>query len=125
MKRILVVDDSETARMFVRRCLEAIGFKEAAFSEAENGQQALEQMAKDPVDLLVTDLTMPVLDGVGLVKTMRGEPRYKDTKIIIISSAGNMARKRELLELGAMAVLPKPFAPADMYKVLYSFIPGA
>lgn len=125
MRRILVVDDSDTARMFVKRCLEAIGFNEAEFLAAANGRQALECLRNGGVDLLVTDLTMPVMDGEELLRAMQESRRYLGTRIIVISSAGNMARKQELLALGALAVLAKPFAPTDLYKVLRAFIPEA
>lgn len=64
--RIAIVDDSGTARMFIRRCLEIAGFHEAEIIEAENGRDALEAIRLHPVDLLLTDLTMPVMDGLTL-----------------------------------------------------------
>ncbi|MCB2183628.1 MAG: response regulator [Desulfobulbaceae bacterium] len=123
MKKILIADDSGMARMFVKRCLEAIGFRTVEFVEAENGQDALDKIDADPVDLIVTDLTMPVMDGESLLKKIKGESRYAALPVLVISSAGNPAREAELRKNGALAVLAKPFTPADLYKVLHEFIP--
>ena len=68
MQRIIIVDDSSMARMFIQRCLEAIGFSQAEFIEAKNGQDALDKIDDVSIDLIVTDLTMPVMDGETLLK---------------------------------------------------------
>ena len=62
MKRIVIADDSATARMFIRRCLEIVGCGENAFIEVENGKEALDCMKKEPADIVVADLNMPVMD---------------------------------------------------------------
>ncbi len=123
MKRILIVDDSSMARMFIQRCLEAIGFRTVEFIEAVNGQDALDKIDSQPVDLILTDLTMPVLDGHELLKKIKSDSKYTDVPVLVISSAGNPAKEAELLETGALALLGKPFTPADLYKVLQEFIP--
>lgn len=121
--RIAIVDDSGTARMFIQRCLEVIGFAGAVFIESANGKEALEKARQEPVDLLVTDLTMPVMDGETLLKWLKGTPALKELPVLVISSAGNPAKEAELLKLGALAVLAKPFTPADLYRVLAPILP--
>ncbi len=120
--KILIVDDSGMARMFIQRCLEAIGFSEAEFVEAENGQEAWGEIDVCPVDLVVSDLTMPVMDGEALLKKIKSDARYGELPVVIISSACNQARQEELENDGALAVLSKPFTPADLYKTLQEFI---
>ena len=122
MRRIAVVDDSETARMFVQRCLEAIGFSEAEFIEATNGQEALDKTKENPVDLIVTDLTMPVMDGETLLRQVKSDPALKEIPVLVITSAGNKAREQEMIGLGALAVIAKPFAPAELYQILQPFM---
>lgn len=122
MKRIAIVDDSETARMFIRRCLEIIGLAEATIVEAEHGKDALEKIKDEPVDLLLTDLTMPVMDGETLLKWVKASPKLCDIPVIVISSAGNPAKEAELLKLGAVAVLAKPVSPAKLNVVLEPYI---
>ncbi|AJF07606.1 response regulator [Geoalkalibacter subterraneus] len=127
MDRIIIADDSETARMFIKRCLEIIGLRDAQFLEAANGRDALqlakEQFAKgEPVDLLVSDLNMPVMDGVTLLKWVKTSPRLVQLPVLIITSAGNPAKEQELMEQGALAVLNKPVSPANLLKALGSMI---
>jgi two-component system chemotaxis response regulator CheY len=127
VERIIIADDSETARMFIKRCLEIIGLRDAQFLEAANGRDALqlakEQLAKgEPVDLLVSDLNMPVMDGVTLLKWVKTSPRLVQLPVLIITSAGNPAKEQELMEQGALAVLNKPVSPASLLKALGSMI---
>lgn len=118
MKRIIIADDSETARMFIRRCLEIVGLRDAQFFEAANGRDALQLAKEQPADLLVSDLNMPVMDGVTLLKWVKTSPKLVQLPVLIITSAGNPAKERELMEIGAFAVLNKPVAPAALHKAL-------
>jgi len=112
MKRILIVDDSETARMFIRKCLEIAGEREAEFLEAGNGTEALSLLESSQVDLIVTDLNMPGMDGMELLWHVRARKDWKKPPVLVITSAKNPAREAELLSLGASAVLAKPISPA-------------
>ncbi|MFH7319962.1 PleD family two-component system response regulator [Desulfurivibrio sp. D14AmB] len=116
--RIAIVDDSSTARMFIRRCLEIAGFGEAEIIEAENGREALEKIRQTPVDLLLTDLTMPVMDGLTLLRWLKGNPKLAELPVLVITSAGNPARKKELVDLGVMGVIDKPVSPAKLSQIL-------
>ncbi|MBW1925510.1 MAG: response regulator [Deltaproteobacteria bacterium] len=111
MKRILIVDDSSTARMVVRRCLEIAGFGDATFLEAENGKDALTILKQEPADLVVTDLNMPVMDGETFLRWVKGSPKTHDIPVVMISSAGNAAKEKQVLAMGALAVLGKPVSP--------------
>ncbi|MDH5298836.1 MAG: response regulator [Desulfobulbaceae bacterium] len=122
MIRIAIVDDSGCARMFIQKCLEIIGLKDATFIEAANGKEALEKMKETPVDLLITDLSMPVMDGEALLKWVKGSPELKELPVLVISSAGNPAREEKLLALGAMAVLAKPISPVTLLHTLEPFL---
>ncbi|OGR01521.1 MAG: histidine kinase [Deltaproteobacteria bacterium RIFOXYD12_FULL_50_9] len=119
--RIAIVDDSGTARMFIRRCLEMAGFEGAEIIEAANGKEALEKIRTAPVDLLLTDLTMPVMDGTTLLKWIKANPKLADLPVFVISSAGNPAKEKELMALGAMGVLDKPVSPAKLNGLLRAF----
>lgn len=118
MKRVVIADDSQSARMFIRRCLEIIGLAQADFVEAENGREALTQVKSTPTDLLVTDLNMPVMDGEMLLKWIKGSPKLSQLPVLVITSAGNKAREQVLLELGAWGVLRKPVSPAALAQKL-------
>ena len=118
MKRIVVADDSQTARMFIRRCLEIIGFQDAEIVEAVNGKEALILVKEKPTDLLVTDLNMPVMDGETLVKWVKANPKLSELPILVITSAGNPAKEAELVELGVFGVLSKPVSPQNLLEML-------
>ncbi len=118
MKRIVIADDSATARMVIRRCLEIIGLGDAGMVEVPNGREALARLKEEPTDLLVTDLNMPIMDGETLLKWVKGSPKLTHVPVVVITSAGNPAKEALLTELGAFAVLDKPISPATLLKKL-------
>jgi len=122
MKRIIIADDSATARMFIKRCLEIIGLADAEIIEAEHGKEALAAAKAQPGDLLLTDLNMPVMDGETLVKWVKASPKLSELPVIVITSAGNPAKEAQLLELGAYRVLNKPVSPPLMMDALSEFL---
>jgi len=121
--RIVIADDSTTARMFVRRCLEIVGFAGVEMLEAENGKEALEIAKHQPTELIITDLNMPVMDGKTLLKWVKANPRLHDIRVVVVSSVSNPAKAEELLKLGAHAVLVKPLAPPALLEVLGDLLP--
>lgn len=122
MKRIIVADDSATARMFIKRCLQIIGLGDAEIIEVEHGKEALTAAKAQPVDLLLTDLNMPVMDGETLVKWVKASPKLSELPVIVITSAGNPAKEAQLLALGAHRVLNKPVSPPVMMEALADFL---
>ncbi len=122
MKRIAIIDDSGCARMFIHKCLEIIGLGTAEIIEAADGKEALAKLGETPVDLLITDLSMPVMDGEALLRWVKGTPELRDLPVLIISSAGNPAREKKLLEMGAFAVLAKPISPVTLLHTLEPII---
>jgi len=118
VKRIVIADDSATARMVIRRCLEIIGLGDAGMVEVPNGREALARLKEEPTDLLVTDLNMPIMDGETLLKWVKGSPKLTEVPVVVITSAGNPAKEALLSELGAFAVLDKPISPATLLKKL-------
>lgn len=118
MNRIVIADDSATARMFIHRCLEIIGLGEATLVEAEHGREALSLLKEESADLLLTDLNMPVMDGGTLLKRVKSSPLLHDLPVLVITSAGNTAKEKELLALGAFGVLNKPVSPAVLMDAL-------
>jgi two-component system chemotaxis response regulator CheY len=121
IKRVLIADDSATARMIIRRCLEITGCNQAEFMEARDGQEALEIARNNSVDLVVTDINMPNMDGVSLLKHIKASPRLNSMPVLVISSASNQARDVELLNGGAFAVVNKPVSPAAVAKAMKNF----
>jgi two-component system chemotaxis response regulator CheY len=118
MPKILIADDSRTARMIVRRCLEMAGFQGSAFLEADDGQAALEMAGRESPDLIVADLNMPRLDGEALLRFLKEAPATKPIPVVIASSAVNAVRSQRLTELGAHGIVQKPVSPAALSQAL-------
>jgi two-component system chemotaxis response regulator CheY len=106
--------------MVTKRCLEIAGYQEAIFLEAETGKQALDLAKNHQVDLLITDINMPEMDGKALLMRVKSSPKLADLPVLVISSLSNPAKENELIELGAFAVLSKPISPASLTVVLQS-----
>ena len=115
VQTILVVDDSGTARMIIKQCLAIIGLKDKKYLEASNGRDAVEVLKKSSVDLVVTDLNMPVMDGEALLLEIKGSAAWKQIPVIVITSTSNDVREKALREVGAEAVISKPVNPAALH----------
>lgn len=112
-KVILVADDSASIRKFVALALSAKGFE---IIQVSDGMEALEMLPRENVDLIITDLNMPNIDGFELIKSIRKNPMYEDIPIIILSSLVNNEIIDKGLEYGANSYLTKPF---DKNLILY------
>jgi len=120
MKNIMIVDDSSTSRMFVKRCLQAVlvGQDETEYREAENGKEALAKLKELPADLALIDLNMPLMDGATLLRWMKSSPKLTLIPVVVITSVNSPANREELMKLGASHVLSKPIAPAKLKPVI-------
>lgn len=118
IQRVIIADDSSTARMIIKRCLEIGGLSDAEFLEANDGAEALEMAKSGQIDLIVTDLNMPNMDGRTLLKHIKSSPRLTVMPVLVISSASNKAIESELVQKGALAVVNKPVTPAAVAAAL-------
>ena len=101
----------------------AAGCLDAEFIEVDDGSKALETVQKETFDLLVTDLMMPGIDGIELLRLIKSDEATASLPVIVVSSAGNPAREEKLKELGAIAVLGKPVKPGALASAMEA-IPG-
>ena len=116
MPRILLVDDDEVLRRILSRALNRAGYEVA---EAENGQVALERMFERPADLLVTDIIMPVMEGVETIRALRA--RHPSLRVIAISGGGHNPADWYLKiarSFGARKLLFKPFGPEELLEAV-------
>lgn len=107
-KVILVADDSPTIRKFVAVALSVKGFEIIACSD---GMEAIEILPTQKIDLVITDLNMPNVDGYELISSIRQNAEYSELPIIVLSSLGNTEDIQRGLECGANSYLVKPFDP--------------
>lgn len=113
-KVILTVDDSASVRQLVRFTLSAAGYQ---VIEAVDGQDALAKLTV-PVNLIVTDLNMPNLDGLGLIRGVRANPAYKGVPILMLTTESQTAKKQEGKAAGATGWIVKPFSPDQLLGVI-------
>lgn len=111
----LVVDDSTSIRQMVSFTLKETGFD---VIEASNGQEALKNVSGKPVKLVVTDLNMPVMDGMALIRELRAKPEYKFTPILMLTTESQDGKKQEGRAAGATGWIVKPFNPEQLVQVV-------
>lgn len=114
-RRILIVDDSLSVRKYVGAFLEARKFK--VFS-ASNGAEALELLDKTPVDIIITDLEMPVMHGYELIGRIKDSERLRDIPVIILTSRSSEKHREKALQSGASGYLVKPFDENSFLEIL-------
>ena len=116
MSRILAADDSASMRDMVRIALTGAGFEVTA---AEDGRTALELARKTVYDLVLSDVNMPGMDGIELIRALRAEAAYRHTPILMLTTEGSVDRRREGKEAGATGWLVKPFDPAQLIATMH------
>ena len=102
----LVVEDSPMMRQLIVFALARL--KQLAVTEADDGVDGLRKLAAGKFDLIITDINMPIMDGLKLVKRVRSDPVHKDTPIVIITTEGSHEDRQRALQLGANAYITKP-----------------
>ena len=112
---VLIVDDSAALRKILQRVLRQAEIPLGNLYEAGDGIQALEAMKANSVDLVLSDINMPNMDGLQLLAQIRANPQWQDIRVIMITTEGNQARVMEAVGLGAAGYVRKPFT-ADQIK---------
>lgn len=114
-KKILMVDDSPSVRQLMGFTLRGAGYEVV---EAHDGVDALRCFGENEVDMVVTDLHMPQMDGKSLVKALRDNPRNRFMPIVMLTSEDNEDKRKEVRAAGASAWISKPFKPAQLLNVV-------
>lgn len=123
MKKILLVDDSATMLLSLRQTLEMSGFSVNTAIDGESGLAALATGSKP--DLIITDINMPKLDGIGFIQAVRKQPAFRFTPLLVLTTESQQAKRDEAKRLGATGWLVKPVAAADLVRVVKQVVPGA
>ena len=119
-KKILIAEDSSTMRSLIASTITAMG--DFTIVEAANGFEALRILPREKVDLVITDINMPDINGLELVSFVKGNPNYRNTPLVIISTEGSERDREKGLTLGADAYLVKPFEPARLQDLVQRFL---
>ncbi len=120
VRKILIVDDSVSMRKMVGYTLRQGGYE---VIEAEHGGDALNKLANVMVDLIITDLNMPVMDGITLIQNVRKQPAMKSKPILMLTTEGLATKKEQGKTAGATGWLIKPFDPEKLLQTVAKVLP--
>jgi len=119
-KKILIVDDAASMRGLVAMTLKKSGYEVV---EASDGKDALTKLSSvGKVDLIITDLNMPNMDGIELIKTLKTDMKYRFIPVIMLTTESQEAKKEEGRKAGAKAWIVKPFKPDVLVSVVKKII---
>lgn len=114
-KTILAVDDSASIRMMLSFTLKEHGYR---VIEAKDGRDGLAKLQLEKVDMVITDLNMPNMDGIGLIQGVRQNPSSRFTPVIMLTTESHDIRKSEARAAGATGWITKPFQPEQLLAVV-------
>jgi len=114
-KSIITVDDSASVRQMVSFTLKGAGY---SVIEAGDGKDALAKLNGSKVDMVITDLNMPNMNGIDLIKSLRANPTYKFVPIVLLTTESQAAKKQEGKAAGATGWIVKPFKPDQLLSVV-------
>lgn len=119
-KAVLTVDDSKTMRDMVTFTLKSVGYQ---VFEAEDGVKALDVASINNIDVVITDLNMPNMNGIDLIKSLRRNPKYSRSPILMLTTEGDATKKEEGKSAGATGWIVKPFEPSKLVEVVKKVCP--
>ena len=118
--KVLVVEDSSTMRSLIAGTVEEIAGTKVF--EAETGFEALRILPKEQIDLIITDINMPDINGLEIIHFVKTNPNYQQIPIIIVTTERGEEDRKKALALGASEYITKPFNPEDLRRVVARII---
>lgn len=112
--RVLIVDDSSTVRKIIRRCLQQPELGIADVCEACDGEEALELLANRAVDIVLTDINMPKMNGIRLLTAIKQREQWKTIPVLMITTEAGAEEVAEAVGKGAAGFIKKPFTPMEI-----------
>lgn len=121
---VLIIDDSPAMRKFIRRVLMLTGIELGECLDAGDGQEALDLLKQKWVDIVLTDINMPTMNGEQFMKKVADDPLLSSIPVLVVSTDRSEARVRQMLALGARDYVTKPFLPETLGNVLEKLLGG-
>ena len=115
---VLIVDDSPVMRGFIRRVMLLSGLELDDCLEASDGEEALERLREHAVDVILTDINMPRMNGEEFLRRLQSEGKLRAVPTLVISTDATQARILRMLSLGAKGYVTKPFSPESLREEL-------
>jgi two-component system chemotaxis response regulator CheY len=116
----LTIDDSKTMRDMLMVTLADAGFD---VLQAVDGQDGLDVLGKERVDVIITDINMPKMDGYEVIRQLRGNPDHKSTPILVLTTESELSKKNLAREVGATGWMVKPFDPDRLVATIRKVAP--
>jgi len=117
-KKVLIIDDSSTMRKIVARSLRQAGFDFESILEAGDGQEALQVLGGGSVDIILSDINMPNMNGVEFLRNKAEDDAIKNIPVVMITTESGSDILKEALDLGARGSIKKPFTPDQVQETL-------
>ena len=123
-KLIFVVDDSNTVRASLKYTLEKNGYEVIAAEDGQDGLDKLEKLSQEKKrpSMIISDINMPNLDGIGFIKKVKTKPQFKFIPILVLTTESQQQKKMEGKDAGAAGWLVKPFKPEQLLGVVKKFV---
>ena len=112
---VLVVDDSATIRKIIQRCLQKAELGVLDVVEAGNGQEALALLSNRTIDVVLSDINMPQMDGLQLLSSLKTSPQFEKIPVLIISTESGAESVMDAVAKGAAGFIKKPFTPSQIH----------
>jgi two-component system, chemotaxis family, chemotaxis protein CheY len=119
---ILLVDDSNAMRAVIKKIVTISGFQMDQCLEAGNGREAMDVLSHNWVDVIISDINMPEVNGLEMLDQLQKSDTLKEIPVIMITTEGSAERMQEAFKRGAKGFIKKPFLPEDIKKILYQVI---
>jgi len=115
---VLIVDDSAAMRSVIKKTIKVSGFKVGEYLEAADGKEALDILSNAWIDLVLSDINMPNMNGLELLAEMSKDQDLKPIPVVMITTEGSQKSVQKSEELGAKGYIKKPFQPEDIRRIL-------
>ena len=115
---VLIVDDSSTIRKIICRCIQQTGLEIQSIFEAGDGEEALATLGREGVDVVLTDINMPKMNGVQLLTEMKQHEKYKTIPVLMITTEARVESVLDATSKGAVGYIKKPFTPVEIKEQL-------
>ncbi|MBF0242203.1 MAG: response regulator [Desulfamplus sp.] len=119
---ILLVDDSMPMRSVIKKAFKAAGYSASTFHEAASGLEALEKLSDNWIDIVITDFTMPKMNGLEMLQKMKHNDLFKHIPVVVVTTEGSKEKIDQFMNSGAAGYIKKPFTPEQIRDMITNIL---